>query len=375
MSKAQAAVQAVLDALVAEDQERGLQVAAYLDGKLIVDAWAGIADPATGRPVDGDTLFVVFSTTKGITATVIHLLAERGLLDYDAPVAHYWPEFAANGKGGITMRHALTHSAGIPQLPDGLQPADLRDWDECCRQVAALTPLWEPGTRTGYHAVTYGWILGEVARRIDGRPFAQIVREDICAPLGIADLYLGIPDAVEPRVAPMEDDPHPAPAPEIPPDALINRAIPPSVLPLSALANRPDFRRSSVPASSGIMNARAIARHYAALVGGVDGVQLLPAARVREATILQTDQTDAVLGAPIRKGLGYFLGGPLSAMSERVAAFGAPGAGGSLGFADPEYRLAFGLAKNRMVTSPPGESTANRVASALRAALGIPEGA
>src|SRR5690242_13306618 len=122
MAEAQAAVQAVLDRLVAEDQERGLQVAAYLDGKLIVDAWAGIADPTTGQLVDGDTLFVVFSTTKGITATVIHLLAERGLLDYDRPVAHYWPEFAANGKGHITVRHALTHSAGIPQLPDGLQP-------------------------------------------------------------------------------------------------------------------------------------------------------------------------------------------------------------------------------------------------------------
>src|SRR4051794_17441785 len=205
-SKAQAAVQAAIDRLVAEDQEQGLQVAAYLDGELIVDAWSGVADPATGRPVDGDTLFVVFSTTKGITATVIHLLAERGQLDYDRPVALYWPEFAANGKGGITVRHALTHSAGIPQMPDGMQPADMCDWDGICRSIAALTPIWEPGTRTGYHALTYGWILGEVARRVDGRPIARIVREDICAPLGIADLYFGILDDVVPRVAPMEVD-------------------------------------------------------------------------------------------------------------------------------------------------------------------------
>src|SRR5262249_37584987 len=153
-------------------------------------------------------------------------------------VARYWPEYAANGKAGITVRHVLTHTAGVPHLPEGARAADMCDWDGICRGIAALSPLWEPGTKTGYHALTYGWILGEVARRGDGRPFARIVREEICTPLGIEDLYLGIPDEVAARVAPMEVDPHPMEMPPIPPEALINRAIPLSIQPLADFANR-----------------------------------------------------------------------------------------------------------------------------------------
>src|SRR5579871_3955001 len=182
MSEIQARVQAALDDLVASGVEAGLQVAAYLGEELIVDAWAGVADSSTGRLVDGDTLFTVFSTTKGITATVIHLLADRQLLDYDQPVAAYWPEFAAHGKQRITLRHVLTHTAGVPHMPAGAGPAEICDWAWVCREIAALTPLWEPGTRAGYHALTYGWILGEVARRVDGRTIARIVQDEIAAP-------------------------------------------------------------------------------------------------------------------------------------------------------------------------------------------------
>lgn len=374
MADPQATVQAILDELVERDQERGLQVAAYLDGELVIDAWSGVADPATGRPVAGDTLFCVFSTTKGITATVIHLLAERGLLDYDAPIARYWPEFAARGKGGITVRHALSHTAGVPHLPPGAGAAEMCDWEGICAGIAELEPLWEPGTRTGYHALSYGWLLGEVARRADGRPFARIVREEICAPLGIADLFLGIPDDAEPRIAPMEVDPHAEPL-AIPPDALILRAIPPSIQPLADFANRPDVRRASIPGGGGITTARAVALHYAALAGAAPGgAALLPPERVRIATTLQTEETDLALGIAARKALGYWLGGPLSPLGDRATAFGHSGAGGSIGFGDPDYRFAFGLAKNRMITSLPGESTANRVAAVARAALGIPEG-
>lgn len=375
MADPQAVTQAVLDELVAGDRERGLQVAAYLDGELVVDAWSGVADPATGRAVDGDTLFCVFSTTKGVAATAIHMLTERGQLDYDTPIAHYWPEFAANGKAAITLRQALCHTAGIPHLPDGVQAEDMCDWEGICRTVADLAPLWEPGTKTGYHALTYGWILGEVARRVDGRPIAQFIREEISAPLGIADLYLGIPDEVESRIAPMEVDPHPLDLPPIPPGALINRAIPLSIQPLADFANRADVRRASIPAGGGVMNARAIARHYAALTGDDrDGVQLLSPERLRLATTLQTEETDLALGVPARKALGYWLGAPLSPQGGRMTAFGHGGAGGSAGFADPAYRFALGFAKNRMVTSMPGESTANRIAATVRAALGIPEG-
>jgi CubicO group peptidase (beta-lactamase class C family) len=368
MAVVQAAVQALLDDLVARDVERGIQVAAYLDGRMVLDAWAGVADPATGRSVDGDSLFTVFSCSKGVTATVIHLLAERDKLAYDDPIAHYWPEFAAHGKDQITIRHALTHTAGLPKTPRGDRSgppgAMMADWDAMCRGIVDLTPLWEPGTQTGYHALTFGWLLGEVARRADGRPIEQIVAQDICAPVGIDSLFFGIPDGVEERVAPLENDKSFLEGPSATDES---RGIP-------LVFNRPDIRRGVIPAGGGIANARSLARHYAALVGdGVDGVRLLPAERIRTATTVQTEAPDLVLGREIRKGLGYFLGMYDSAMSERPTAFGHPGHGGTIGFADPEHRFAFALTKNRLAAANPGEGTVNKVARATRAALGIPE--
>jgi CubicO group peptidase (beta-lactamase class C family) len=361
MANAQAAVQALLDELVSTGAERGLQVAAYHEGQMVVDAWAGVADPANGRAVDGDTLFTFFSCGKGVTATVVHLLAERCLLDYDDPIAKHWPDFAAYGKERITVRQALAHTAGLPNAPEGIP---ITDWDALCRAIADMTPLWEPGTQTGYHSLTFGWILGEVARRTDGRPIERIVVEEICAPLGIDALFFGIPDSVAARVAPLEHDAtHTA-----------NPAITAALRELAATFNRADIRRAVIPAAGGIANARALARHYASLVGdGVDGVRLLPPERVRTATVVQTEAMDDVFGRPIRKGLGYFLGMRDSAMSERASAFGHTGRGGSIGFADPDYRFSFALVKNRLVPSPPGQATVDKVARAARAALGIPE--
>lgn len=374
VTDASAAVAALLDELVASGEELGLQVAAYLDGELVIDAAAGIADRESGRAVDGDTLFTVFSTTKGVTATCIHLLAERGLLRYEDRIARFWPQFAAAGKAQATVRDALTHQVGVPQLPADVTPEHFCDWDGICRAIAAQPPLWEPGSRTGYHAFTFGWILGEVLRRVDGRPIARFVEDEICRPLGIDDLYFGIPEApeVEARVATLENAPPPTAAPVPAPDALILQAIRPAIAP-GAIFNRLDLRRASIPGGGGIMTARAIARHYAALVGAVDGVRLLPAQRIAIATELQTEAVDAVIGAPIRKALGYFLGGPLSPMSGRISAFGHPGAGGSIGFADPAYRLAIGFTKNRLSTTlDPSQSAAYRVAHRVREVLDIP---
>jgi CubicO group peptidase (beta-lactamase class C family) len=373
MADVETQVQALLDRLVDRDVERGLQVAAFVDGELVVDAWAGEADPSTGRPVDGETLFTTWSAGKGVAATVIHLLAERGCVAYDAPIAAYWPEFGAHGKQAITVAHVLTHTAGIPQIPDGVGPAELLDWETMCRLVADLAPLWSPGSDTGYHAMTYGWIVGELARRVDGRSFAAIVEQEICAPLRIDRLFFGIPPEVEPRVALLEEAPAPAITPSPAADPGI-QVVPPWRNPAYAWANRPEVQRACLPSSGMIANARSLARHYAALAASeLDGVRLLPADRIRHASALAFEGVDRVFGTPARWALGYHLGEPLSALSERSSAFGHAGAGGTVGFADPAYRFAFALTKNRMVNAPPGEDAAAIVAREVRACLGIPE--
>lgn len=376
MADVQAQVQALLEELVERGAERGVQVAAYQEGTLVVDACAGMADPATARPVGRDTLFNGFSITKGITATVIHLLAERGALEYDAPVARYWPEYGTRGKGAITVGHVLTHTAGVPQLPAGVGPADLCDWEAMCHALAEETPIWEPGTATGYHLAPYGFILGEVARRVDGRPLDVIVREDLCTPLGLADLHLRLPADLDARVATLESDPTSATPPLPPPDALIWRVLPPALQPLERTYSRPDVRRALLPNGGAIMSARALAHFYAGVIGAApDGARLLPPERVRVATALRIDAVDRVIGVPIRRALGYHLGGPGFPMGESPTAFGHVGYGGSIGFADPAYRFAFGLVKNRVTMNAPGQGTAERVARTVRAALGIPEAA
>ncbi len=345
-------VQQIIDALVAGGEEIGLQVAAYVDGELAVDAWAGVADETSGQPVTGDTLFTCWSTTKGFAATCLHILADRGVVVYDAPVADYWPEFAARGKAAVTVRHALTHMAGIPQMPAGVTPEMMTDWDAMCTAIADHEPLWEPGTKTGYHAWTFGWIIGEIVRRAAGRPIAQFAAEELCQPLGIDDFYLGISDEVEARVARLRQEPAHADAAAAGSD--LNLRVMPLHVTTAEIVNRPDIRRASIPGGGGIMSARAIARHYAMLAGHgiLDGTRILSPERVDTIRALQTDAYDIVLDARLRKGLGYFLGGDPDQGGDVCigpsGAFGHPGNGGSLGFADPERKLAFGLTKNLM---------------------------
>jgi CubicO group peptidase (beta-lactamase class C family) len=363
-------VQRVIDGLVDSGDEIGLQVAAYVNGDLVVDTWSGVADQATGRMVDGDTLFTCWSTTKGFAATCLHILADRGKLDYDAPVAAYWPEFGAHGKDAVTVREAITHRAGVPQMPEHVTPEMMTDWDAMCDAIASHQPLWKPGTVVCYHAWTFGWIVGELVRRVDGRPIAQFAREELCQPLGIADFYLGIPDAVAGRVAPLKEAPS---DPET--NELALRVMPPQVTSAAAV-NRPDLRRASIPGGGGIMNARAIARHYAMLAqdGTLDGARILSADHCQVIRALQTDAKDELMGGPNRKALGYVLGGSPEqggdiAMGSGGSEFGHGGNGGSLGFADPVRKLSFGLAKNRMRWPEPSQSSAYQVAETIRAYL------
>ena len=363
-------IQHVIDGLVDSGAEIGLQVAAYVNGELVVDTWTGVADEDTGQLVDGDTLFTSWSTTKGFVATCLHILADRGQVDYDTPVATYWPEFGVQGKDLVTVRDALTHRAGVPQMPEGVTPEMMTDWDAMCAAIASLTPLWKPGTTVCYHAWTFGWIIGELIRRIDGRPIAQFVREELCQPLGIEDFYLGIPDAVKGRVAPLTEE---LSEPET--NELALRVMPPQIT-SAAVVNWPDFRRASIPGAGGIMNARAIARHYTMLAqaGVLDGVRILSAERCEVIRTLQTDAPDARSGVRKRRGLGYSLGGDPEqggdiAMGRGGGEFGNAGNGGSLGFADPVRKLSFGLTKNRMRWPDDTEEPAYLVAETIRAYL------
>lgn len=374
-ASAQSAVQAVLDDAVATGGETGLQVAAYFNGRKVVDVWAGVADPVTGRPFDGETVTTVFSVTKGVAATAVHLLAERGLIDYHLPVATYWPAFAVNGKDAISVAQALSHQAGIPQVSAGIGPEDLVDWDRVVAAVAAETPLWEPGTAPGYHALTHGWIIGGLVEAVDGRRIDRFVQEELLAPIGMErEFFLGLPVTEDGRLAPlsMDDDLVEQEPPS--PESYAWLAVPAAFHPLGQSFDRPDVRRAIVPGAGGIGTARALARLYSALIDEVDGVRLLSASRVRAMAELQTAAWDLVLNTADPKGIGYFLGHAESPMGNRITAFGHPGYGGAIAFADPDYGFAFALTKNRLRGGTPGRpGVAMDAARAARLALGIPE--
>lgn len=351
-----ARVQQALDEAVANGSQIGIQVAAYHHGKLVVDAWSGLADEQTGRPVDGDTLFNVFSVTKAVVATAVHMQVDRGHLDYDAPIADYWPEFAAQGKGRATVRDALTHRVGIPQMPTGVTPALMCDWQWMTAHIAATEPLFEPGTRTAYLSMTFGWILGELVRRSDpaGRSLGRFVKEEIADPLGISDLWIGIPDVVEPRVARLRNDSMVVPEEYLPP--LFNVSMPAAVGLVPEVFELPQVRRAEVPGVGGIFNARSEARFFAMLAQGgeLDGVRLLSQTLVDTLNTPRpnADEPDPVMfGIPIPLSIGgYWLGGdytPVCSVRRRQAIC-HPGAGGSIGWADRELGLAVAICHNRM---------------------------
>lgn len=355
-------VRQLFDRLVAEDKERGLQAAVYFRGELVVEAWAGEAGPSRGNRVTNETLFPVFSCGKGVTATVIHRLVERGLLAYDQTIASVWPEFAANGKEGVTIRHALEHTAGLHLMAPAPRYQALCDWEAMCAEIAGMAPAWTPGSRREYHAITFGWILGGAACRATGRTFEQLLEDEIRAPLGLKNLFIGIPDAVESRVAVFEEV---GPAQEFP-AADYPQSIPNWVQPLYAFMNRPDVRRSCIPASNGIMTAHDLARHYAALCpGGVDGVELLSPACVSRALETSDPSVPTTMGA---RGLGYGLGEEGSAMGRRRTCFGHGGHGGSLGFADLDHGLAVGFVRNRL-RDPSGVDTVRLLVDTVRRCL------
>ena len=348
-SEVQRRVQDAIDQLVEAGTERGMQVAAYWNGEQVVDAVAGIADPASGRPVTSNTPFYNFSIVKGAASTVAHVLAERGVFGYDTPVVDLWPEFGAHGKQAVTVRQVLNHSAGVPGIPLDTTPEDLCDWDKMCGAIADEALWWEPGTKIGYHAYTFGYLVGEIVRRATGKRISEVLLEDVSGPLGVAgELYFGMPESEHHRLARLEDAPMAAgPMPEMPRDLPMFKAGPMSLFPTAQLGNRTDILAADIPAG-GKTSARAIARMYAALLGELDGMRLISPARLREATAVSMSGVDQVFGMPTTWGLGYAIGRLGSTPQESSSAFGVGGAGGSFAYGDRATGIAFALTKNRL---------------------------
>src|SRR5829696_10322525 len=309
MNDLQQQVQEAVDRLVESGAERGLQVAVYRQGEPVVDAVAGAADPATGRPVTSDTPFYAYSTGKGVTATVAHVLAERGAFGYDTPIAELWPEFGAHGKETATVRHVLTHTVGVPGVPADTTPEDLCDWQKMCATIADAEPWWEPGTKTGYHAYPFGYIVGEIVRRSTGKPISQVLQEEVAGPLGIADeLFFGVPESDLGRLARLEDMEGSAEfLATMPDDAPFFKLGPRAVAPTAEFGNRKDILMADIPAG-GKTSARATARMYAALMGEVDGVRLIPRERLREVSAAAFTGVDQIMGNPVTWALGYSIG-------------------------------------------------------------------
>jgi CubicO group peptidase (beta-lactamase class C family) len=351
IGKVQKQVQNTIDKLVESGAERGMQVAVYQRGELVVDAVAGIADAATGRPVKSDTPFYNFSICKGAASTVAHVLAERGMFAYDTPVVDLWPEFGAHGKEKVTVRHVLSHTAGVPGIPLTTTMEDLCDWDKMCAAIADSELWWEPGTKIGYHAYTFGYLVGEIVRRATGKPISRVLLEEVSGPLGVgSELYFGMPTSEHQRLARLEDAPTDPAAmaamASMPQDLPMFKAGPMSLMPTAELGNRADILAADIPAG-GKTSARAIARMYAALLGDVDGIRLISPERLREVTAVAMRGQDEVFGMPTAWGLGYAIGG-LGSGHDSDSVFGVGGAGGSFACGDTASGIAFAVTKNML---------------------------
>jgi CubicO group peptidase (beta-lactamase class C family) len=345
MGDVQDVVAGIAEELVASGVERGVQVAAYVDQQPVVDVVAGVADPATGRPVEPGTLFYNWSIGKGATATLVHRLVDAGALRYDTRVAELWPKFARHGKQGITVRQVLDHSAGVPGLPADTTVESVCDWDAMVAALEDAEPWWEPGTKVGYHAYTFGYLTGEIVRRATGRELGAVLA-DLTATVGHpGEIRFGMSSAEAAGLAVLEDAPSDVDWSQLPDDLPMFRAAPMAVFPSAAFGSDPRVIAADIPAGAKV-TARALARMYAGWLGEVDGARLVSLEQLAEASAESSSGPDQVYGNDeSRWGLGFALGLPWDeAGSRRV--FGMAGAGGSWAGADPERGVAVAVTKN-----------------------------
>ncbi|HKV54087.1 MAG TPA: serine hydrolase domain-containing protein [Candidatus Binataceae bacterium] len=337
--------------------EVGAAVAVTVGGHPVADFWAGHADAARTRPWQRDTIVNVWSTTKGLCALCAHRLADQGRLDFEAPVAKYWPEFAAAGKANLPVKYLLSHRAGMAAIQAPLKHDELFSWEKVTSELARQEPWWEPGTRHGYHAITFGWLVGEVVHRISGKSLGSYFRDEIATPLG-ADAYIGFGPSLDSRVADILPSPPPKPGEPNPfmemmkdPNSVSAKAIgnPPTMM-LPETTNSRAWRAAEIPGANGHSTARALARIYGALAcgGEVDGVKIVSSSSLKRFYTEQSRGTDEVLKFPTRFSLGYMLSQAGAQFGPNQRSFGHPGAGGSLGFADLDATVGFGYAMNQM---------------------------
>ncbi len=346
----------------------GASVAFTLNGELVVDLWGGHLEFDRKDEWQRDTLVNLYSTTKGMTAICAHRLVEQGKLDLDAPVVQYWPEFGKAGKEALPVRYLLSHQAGLPAVRKPLPKGTLYDWDRMTSALAEQEPWWEPGTKHGYHAMTFGFLVGELVRRVSGQSLGTYFREQVAEPLG-ADFHIGMPAELDARTSKLHGQ---LASPSRDGKAKLSDKLPESIRQFmqdmtdastmtgAAFINPPQergavnsraWRAAEIPAANGHGTARSLARIYGALAcgGEVDGVRILETETIDNAIREQAFGPDAILGGmPMRFGLGFMLRQDFMPLSPNPRAFGHPGAGGSIGMADPDARVGFGYTLNKM---------------------------
>jgi len=353
------------------DLEVGASFAATIDGKFVVDIWGGYADANRTRPWERDTIVPVFSTTKIMTAICALILIDRGQLDPDAPVARYWPEFAQAGKEKMPVRYLLSHQSGLAGFDESIPLEALYDWDRVVNLLAAQKPWWEPGKRCGYHATTFGYLVGEIVRRITKKTLGTFFREEVAIPLK-ADFYIGLPEKYDVRVAKTIPPPIVKPGEpgyfELDPNSLTGKAMALTAVNNGDYTNYREWRAAEIPSANGHGNAHSMAKVGAAMAcgGELDGVRLMGLPTIEKAIEEQCYGTDLVLGAPIRYGLGFGLNSKEIPVSSNPRSFYGSGFGGSKLIIDLDARLSWAYAPNKLYSEIPRDMG---ITKALYAAL------
>ncbi|MCI3134083.1 serine hydrolase domain-containing protein [Phenylobacterium aquaticum] len=362
-----AGVRAAFAANFEAGAELGARFALVEAGELVIDLWAGFADRARTRAFDETTLTPVFSTTKAVAALMIARLADAGKLDYGQAVADLWPDFAQAGKGQITVEQVMSHQAGLSGFPDQMDPALWFDWDAICARLAAMAPLWPPGTASGYHPITFGYLAGEIFRRVDGRTMGTALREDLAGPLDL-DLWIGLPDAEHDRVAELQ---RPTSLAKFGDHNAATKAA--FLTPWASPAGRgqAEWRRIEIPSANGHATAPALARLMGSLAnqGWLDGEMVLSPPLIAEAARERIRGQDLVLPFEMSWGAGFMRNAPVKVWGPGEGTFGHSGWGGSCCFADPDRRLAGAYVMNRQSADLLGDPRPGRLVEAVYAAL------